>query len=117
MVPTAPVEVLFLLVLFAALLASLEPAVKLALPLNELLDSDLGLFFLSAELLHHSLQVEYLVFVITLFFSQLGDALNIGSFTFFVRLSIRIKSKLNLLLPFERFLKLQSKLVSFLNHL
>ena len=68
MVPTAPVKILLLLVFFAAFLASLKPTIKLAFSLNELLDSKFRLFFLSAELLNHSLQVEYLIFVVAFFF-------------------------------------------------
>ena len=48
---TGPLHVILLIVLFAALLARLRPTVKLALSLDELLDSKLRLFLLQVELL------------------------------------------------------------------
>ena len=57
MLPTAPVEVFLLLILFIAILACLVPAVKLALPRDKLLNSGLLLFLFSVKLPRQSLKV------------------------------------------------------------
>lgn len=57
MLPTAPIEVFLLLILFIAILACLVPTVKLTLPLDKLLNSGLLLFLFSVKFPCQSLKV------------------------------------------------------------
>ena len=98
MLPTAPFEVLLLLVLLIAVLACLVPTIKLALPLDELLDSGLLLFFFGVELSRQSLQVVNFLLIVSLFLGQLGDFLYVGSIALLASLPICIGLLLSLLL-------------------
>ena len=95
---TAPIEVLLLLVLLIAILACLVPAIELALPLDELLDSGLLLFFFGVEFPRQSLQVEDLFLVLGLFLCQLGEFLCVGRITLPAGLSVLLGLLLSLLL-------------------
>jgi len=75
MLPTAPIEVFFFIVLLAAGLACFETAVELALPLDKFLDSQLGLFFIHCELLACLLEDYYLLHVAVVFLCYMAELL------------------------------------------
>ena len=63
----APIVIFFLVVLFATLFARLEPAVKLSLASNELLDSHLGFLFIHCQLLTGLRQIYNLLLGVIVF--------------------------------------------------
>jgi len=65
---TTPLEVLFFVVLLSALFASEQTRVELALPLDQLLNSQLGLLLVHGQLLARFLQIENLVEVVVVIF-------------------------------------------------
>ena len=76
MSPAAPLEVLLLVVLAAAILARLHARVELALPLDELLDAELRFLLIHVQLLAGLLKRQDLLQVLVVFLVHLRDLLH-----------------------------------------
>ena len=111
-----PIVVFLFWVLLATVLASLEATVKLALSLDELLDSKLRFLFLQTELLDGLLQVENVVLEVIVLLAALGERFLKFGFTLFAHLLVMIVLSLYLLLTLVDVAKVITELITLLNH-
>ena len=115
--PTTPIEVLFLIVLLAAVFARLEPTVEFALSLDQLLNPQLRLLLLHGELLARLLKIYDLFAILVVFFCHLGQLLLQLDFSILGCSLVEGVVLLNLLLVLVKLSSVASERVPLLQHL